>query len=71
MKKRYSIDKTISTHETKEVYLSKSKAIRLFNEYKKKDDFITTDLVQMTLTKDDTLKYKTLESYRNKKEVIL
>lgn len=64
MKKRYSIDMVLDTHEVSEVYLKENKARQLFNEYKGRDDIIKMDLVQMTKTKDDNLKYKTLESYK-------
>lgn len=72
MKKRYSIDMVLDTHEVREVYLKENKARQLFNEYRGRDDIIKMDLVQMTKTKDDNLKYKTLESYKKRlKEVIL
>lgn len=64
MKKRYSIDMVLDTHEVSEVYLKENKARQLFNEYKGRDDIIKMDLVQMTQTKDDNIKYKTLESYK-------
>lgn len=60
MKKRYSIDMVLDTHEVSEVYLEENKARQLFNEYKGRDDIIKMDLVQMTKTKDDNIKYKTL-----------
>lgn len=34
MKKRYSIDMVLDTHEVSEVYLKENKARQLFNEYK-------------------------------------
>lgn len=64
MKKRYSIDMVLDTHEVSEVYLKENKARQLFNEYKGRDDIIKMDLVQMIKTKDDNIKYKTLESYK-------
>lgn len=64
MKKRYSIDMVLDTHEVSEVYLKENKARQLFNEYRGRDDIIKMDLVQMTQTKDDNIKYKTLESYK-------
>lgn len=72
MKKRYSVDMVLDTHEVSEVYLKENKARQLFNEYRGRDDIIKMDLVQMTKTKDYNLKYKTLESYKKRlKEVIL
>lgn len=72
MKKRYSVDIVLDTHEVSEVYLKENKARQLFNEYKGRYDIIKMDLVQMTKTKGDNLKYKTLESYKKRlKEVIL
>lgn len=64
MKKRYSIDMVMGTYEAKEVYLSEKKARQLFNEYKGRDDIIKMDLIQMTQTNDDKIKYETLESYK-------
>lgn len=64
MKKRYSIDMVMGTYEAKEVYLSEKKARQLFNEYKERDDIIKMDLIQMTQTNEDKIKYETLESYK-------